>query len=120
MTNYGPKIAVSREGQITIVELLDEEILEEGTINVIADSVFSVVADGTGIKLIISFAQVRHLSSSALGMLIRINKRVEESGGTLKLSHLRKPLLEIFKITRLDRSFDIYNDNNAALRSFNS
>jgi len=114
----GPKIEVSHEGAVTVVELLDEEILEEGTINTIADSLFAVVADNPEIKLLLSFERVRHLSSSALGTLIRLNKRVEESNGMLKICHLRKSLLEIFKITKLNRLFDIYDDKAAALSSF--
>ena len=115
---HGPKIEVSHEGAVTVVELLDEEILEEGTINTVADSLFAVVADNPGIKLLLSFERVRHLSSSALGTLIRLNQRVEKSNGMLKICHLRKSLLEIFKITKLNRLFDIYNDKAAALSSF--
>jgi anti-anti-sigma factor len=114
----GPKIEVSHEGAVTVVELLDEEILEEGTINTVADSLFAVVADNPGIKLLLSFERVRHLSSSALGTLIRLNKRVEKSNGILKICHLRKSLLEIFKITKLNRLFDIYEDKAVALSSF--
>jgi len=114
----GPKIEVSHEGAVTVVELLDEEILEEGTINTIADSLFAVVADDPKIKLLLSFERVRHLSSSALGTLIRLNKRVEENNGILKICHLRKSLLAIFKITKLNRLFDIYDDKAAALSNF--
>ena len=113
-----PKIGVSHEGTVTVVELLDEEILEEGTINTIADSLFAVVADNPEIKLLLSFERVRHLSSSALGTLIRLNKRVEESNGILKICHLRKSLLEIFKITKLNRLFDIKEDEADALAAF--
>ncbi len=115
---HGPKIEVSHEGAVTVVELLDEEILEEGTINTVADSLFAVVADNPGIKLLLSFERVRHLSSSALGTLIRLNQRVEKSNGMLKICHLRKSLLEIFKITKLNRLFDIYEDKTVALSSF--
>ena len=116
----GPKIEVNHEGAVTVVELLDEEILEEGTINIIADSLLAVVADNPRIKLLLNFTRVRLLSSSALGTLIRLNKQVEESNGVLKICHLRKSLLEIFKITKLNRLFDIYEDKATALSNFNN
>jgi anti-anti-sigma factor len=116
----GPKIEVNHEGAVTVAELLDEEILEEGTIDTIADSLSAVVADNPGIKLLLNFTRVRHLSSSALGILIQLNKQVEESNGTLKICHLRKSLLEIFKITKLNRLFDIHEDKVTALNSFNN
>jgi len=118
MINYGPKIEVTQDGAVTIVELLDEEILEEGTIHTIAESLFSVVSERPGIQLLLSFSHVKHLSSSALGTLIRLNKRVEEAQGTLKLCRLRTALQEIFKITKLNRLFEIYDDKATALGSF--
>jgi anti-sigma B factor antagonist len=51
-------------------------------------------------------------------MLIRLNKRVEENGGTLKLCQLRKSLYEIFAITKLDRLFESYDEKNTAISSF--
>jgi len=118
MENHGPRIAIRREGDITIAELLDEEILEESTIEDIAESLFSLVTDHPGIKLVLSFAQVKHLSSSALGTLIRLNKRIEESQGLLKLCSIKPNLYEIFVITKLNRLFDIYETTDLAVSSF--
>ena len=116
--NYGPSLEVRHEGPITVVELLNEEILEEGIINSIADSLFSVLADNPGLNLLVSFAKVRHLSSSALGILIRLNKRMQESGGVLKLCELQKSLHEIFVITKLNRLFEIYDSEETAISAF--
>ncbi len=118
MINNGPSIEVTREGNITVVELLNEEVLEEMTINNIAESLFSLVEENASIKLLLSFKKVKHLSSSALGTLIRLNKRVEENKGTLKLCGLRKGLYDIFVITKLNRLFDIYDDKEEAIASF--
>ena len=118
MENYGPRISVSREGPVTVVHLLDEEILEESTIEDIAEALFSVVEENPGIKLVLSFAQVKHLSSSALGTLIRLNKRVEETHGELKLCDIRESLYEVFVITKLNRLFDICDTQELAMSSF--
>ena len=118
MENSGPSIEVTREGAITVVELLDEEILEEQTIDHIAESLFAVVEENPGAKLLLNFTRVKHLSSSALGTLIRLNKRISESNGQLKLCQLKKSLYEIFVITKLNRLFEIYEAKEKALRSF--
>lgn len=118
MANQAPKIVVSRDGEVTIVELLDEEILEEVTINLVSDSLFSVVMENPGLKLLLCFSRVKHFSSSALGMLIRLNKRVEENGGQLKLCRIQPALYEIFVITKLNKLFDIYQEKNEALGDF--
>jgi len=118
MENQQARVAIKQQGDISIVELQDEEILDEITINEIADSLFSLVSENNPAKIVLSFVQVKHLSSMALGTLIRLNKRVEESGGQLKLCCIAKNLYEIFIITKLNKLFDIYDDEQGALAGF--
>jgi anti-sigma B factor antagonist len=118
MQNYGPRVAVNQNGEVTEVELLDEEILDENTINDVAETLFAVVEDKAPVKLLLSFGRVKHLSSSALGTLIRLNKRIDESKGALKLCSIRASLYEVFVITKLNKLFDIYKDEDTALKSF--
>ncbi|MBN2376089.1 MAG: STAS domain-containing protein [Sedimentisphaerales bacterium] len=117
MTNQA-RIEVRHEGKAKIVELLDEEILDEITISEIAESLFSVLEEGSANQMVLSFARVKHLSSMALGTLIRLNKRAEEHGGKLKLCEIRKNLYEIFEITKLNKLFDIYESRDLAISSF--
>ena len=118
MENEHARVAIKQQGDISMVELLDNEILDEITINEIADTLFALVAENNPAKIVLSFVQVKHLSSMALGTLIRLNKRVDESGGQLKLCGIAKNLYEIFIITKLNKLFDIYDDEQAALASF--
>ena len=69
-------------------------------------------------KLLLNFRNVDHLSSAALGMLITLNKKVKEKHGVLKLSDINRQIFEVFKITRLDRVFDIHESADHALASF--
>ena len=69
-----PKIAIKNEGSISVLELLDEEILDESTISDISESLFSVLEEQISEHMILSFARVKHLSCMALGLLIRLNK----------------------------------------------
>ena len=118
MENYRVRVEVKQEGEVTILVLQDKEILDETTINDIADSLFSVVAEKGPIKMVLSFSRVKHLSSMALGTLIRLNKRVEENGGSLKLCEIAPALYEIFVITKLNKLFDIYERREEAVSSF--
>lgn len=118
MENYGPRIEVTHEAEITTVYLLDEEVLEEYAINEITESLFSVIDDYAPVRMVLSFAKVKHLSSSALGTLIRLSKKIVESKGSLKLCDIRPNLYEIFVITKLNKLFDICDSEEAALKSF--
>ncbi len=120
MADITPRLAISHEKPVTVVELLDEEILEEGTINDIQESLFAVVHDNPGIRLVLSFVRVKHLSSSALGTLIRLNKRIEETKGKLALCEIKPALYEVFVITRLSMLFNIFETRSEAISSLSS
>ena len=117
MDANGPRIEVVQHDGITEVEILDEEILDEIAISKLAETLFSLIEEQEAIRLLLSFSRVRHLSSSALGVLIRIHKRISESGGELRLCCIGATIYEIFKITKLDKVFEIYEDKGEAVRS---
>ena len=113
-----PKIAIKNEGSISVLELLAEEILDESTISDISESLFSILEEQSTEHMILSFIRVKHLSSMALGMLIRLNKKVEERGGLFKLCDIKPSLYEIFRITKLDKLLAIYDTCDQAIDSF--
>lgn len=118
MEEQQPRIEVLQNGEITEVLLLDKDILDEVTISEISDSVLGVVEEKAPVKLLLNFQEVEHLSSSALGALIRINKRIEETQGAFRLSNIQPSLYEIFVITKLNKLFKIFDDAQSARESF--
>jgi anti-sigma B factor antagonist len=53
-----------------------------------------------------------------LGVLIGLLKKVRSGDGVLKLCSLREPIQEIFQVMRLDKIFEIFPEQQAALESF--
>lgn len=111
-------IRVKRADGVAIVEFADRKILEELSIQEIGEELYRLVQGEPGIKLLLNFGNVDHLSSAALGMLITLNKKVKETSGELKLSDIKRQIFEVFKITRLDRMFDIYDTADQAVAKF--
>ena len=111
-------ISIREERGIKIVEFADRKILEELSITEIGDELAVMIAGNKGIKLLVSFKDVEHLSSAALGMLIKLNMQVSEADGQLKLSNITPQIYEVFKITRLNKHFDIYDKAEGALAAF--
>ena len=114
MAGIKPRISVEYAGDATIITFTDEKILEERDIKVLQDSIMSVVEQAKRISLILDFGNVRFLSSAVLGLLIRISKRIYERDGSLRLCNINPKIYEIFKITRLTKTFDIYKDVESA------
>ena len=118
MTDDKPRIEVTQREKVIEVALLDTEILDESTINDISDSLFAVVEEHLPVKMLLNFSQVQHLSSSALGTLVRLNKRIQDTQGEFKLCRIHPSLREIFVITKLNKILDIHDEAATALRSF--
>jgi anti-sigma B factor antagonist len=115
MAAIKPMISVEYAGNATIVRFTDEKILEEKDIKALQGSIMSIIeAASGGINLILDFGHVQYLSSAVLGLLIRISKRIYESEGQLRLCNINPKIYEIFKITRLTKTFDIYENVESA------
>lgn len=117
MDQVKPKISVDYTENAVVATLTDEKILEQADIEALEASIMPLVEQGGGMNLVISFADVKFLTSAVLGLLIRVSKKVYESDGQLKLCSIEPKILEIFKITRLDKVFDIYEDREQALQA---
>ena len=118
MAEAKANLKITKEGDVNMVEFEDRKILDELSITQIGEQLSELVASQPNIRLLLNFKNVEHLSSAALGMLITLEKQVKEERGRLKLSNIRPQIFEVFKITRLNRLFEIHDTVEAALQSF--
>jgi anti-sigma B factor antagonist len=116
MEQLKPRISVYYAQNATVVTLTDEKLLEDDDIKALEESIMPLV-DGSPINLVIDFSNVQFLSSAVLGLLIRISKKISENKGRLKFCSINSKIFDIFKITRLDEIFEIYDDAKKALQS---
>ena len=112
-----PRINLTKQETHVVVELTDPEIACENVIKEIGESLFSLVQANLPVHMILSMTKVQQFGSIALGMLIRLNRRLEARDGSLKLCSLQPSVTDLFRLTRLDRIFEIYKDEAAAVKS---
>ena len=105
-------------GPVTVVEFIDRNILDEANIQAIGDEITGLIDASKTPRVLISFSNVDHLSSAALGTLITINNRVKAKGGQLRLANIDPQIYEVFVITRLNKLFSIHESTDDALKSF--
>ena len=111
-------LKVTTSNGVTVVEFAERKILDELSISEIRDELTKIASEPDTKKLLLSFLNVEHLSSAALGVLITLNKQVAERKGKLRLSDITPQIFEVFKITRLNKLFDIHDTAETALASF--
>lgn len=113
-------LKISEVGDVTVVQFIDRKILDDVQIQEIGQEFNQLVESDGKRQLLLSFASVEFLSSSALGKLISLDKLVKQHNGVLKMSNIRPEIMEVFTITRLNKLFDIKDDISDALSSFKS
>ncbi len=114
-----PHLLIEDYAGVTVVTVTDTALLDAHAIEAFGQEVYQLVDKQNKQKLILDFSNVRFLSSQALGVLLTIKKKCEAIKGRFVLCALREELMKVFKITQLDKLFDFYRDDSAALASFN-
>lgn len=115
MSNGPRRLDIEEVGDVTIARFTDKKILDEGFIQLIGNQLFGLVEDEGRRKIILDFSNVEYLSSAALGKLITMDKKVKAAKGKLRLCSVRPDIYEVFAITKLNKLFDMHDDQEKAL-----
>ncbi|MCH7545961.1 MAG: STAS domain-containing protein [Planctomycetes bacterium] len=118
MSATGSRLRVAEQDGITRIEFVDRNILDEANIQQIGDEISQIIDELESPKLLISFENVDHLSSAALGTLITINNKIRGKDGQLRLANIDPQIYEVFVITKLNKLFEIHDGSEQAIASF--
>ena len=116
--NEYQRLDVNEVGDVTVVRFRDHKIVEDISIQQLGQELFDLVEVDNRDKLLLNFSSVDFLSSAALGKLITLDKKMKAHGGSMKLTNIRPEIYEVFAITKLNRLFDIKDDEADALAVF--
>ncbi len=114
------RLRVSDNEGVTLIEFIDRNILDEANIQAINEEISGEIDKCETPRLLISFSNVDHLSSAALGALITINNKIKEKSGQLHLANIDPQIYEVFVITRLNKLFNIHDTTDEAHAAFAS
>ena len=112
------RLDVNEVGDVTVVRFHDRKIIDDINIQELGQELFRLIEQDGRQKLLLNFSTVDFLSSAALGKLITLDKKVKAHSGAMKLSNIRPEIYEVFAITKLNRLFDIKDDEADALAAF--
>ena len=111
-------IAERTSGDVVILELRGRLVVDEGE-SVLRDHVRSLVTAGHT-SLLIDLGEVSYVDSGGIGTLVQMYKEVTRVGGHFKLLHPSWRSTHVLEITHLTTVFEIYEDEETALRSMTS
>jgi anti-sigma B factor antagonist len=118
MSSTTSHIRVQDQDGIKRIEFVERNILDEANIQQIGEEIGRVVDSQDEPRVLISFTNVDHLSSAALGTLITINNKIRGKDGQLRLAEIDPQIYEVFVITKLNKLFQIFDTSEQALASF--
>lgn len=107
-------LGVSEMDGLTIARIQVREI-EETKIQDLAREFASLVEQVGARTLVVDLGAVGFLTSSSIGVLIAMLKRVRAHGGQMRLCCLQPEIRELFAITQIDRVFEIHATVDEAL-----
>ncbi|MCU0848055.1 MAG: STAS domain-containing protein [Spirochaetes bacterium] len=91
---------------------IDQEVSEE------LESVLQDCLDNKKLNICIDLTNVKHVCSSALGVLVAIKRKIKDNEGDIKLVITNDNLLRLFETTMLDKVFEIYESQRECLATF--
>jgi anti-sigma B factor antagonist len=103
-------------GSITIVDLRGSIDLGEASLTL--RRTIRDLVESARTKIILNLSQVNYMDSAGVGELAGAYVPVKSKGGELKFLNPTKKVHDMLKITQLDKVFEVYIDEQTAIRSF--
>ena len=103
---------------VLVVSFTDAKILDEARIQQIGKELMDLAATAANKKMVLDFQGVQFMSSAMIGKLVLLNKKSKADQIQLRLCQISPNVLEVFKITRLNKVFTIESDLQSAVKSF--
>lgn len=114
-----------KQGIMKVNKIIKEDILVleiEGEIDALnSRKLEEIIKDSISegiVKIVIDMSKLIFINSIGLALLTDMIKILRDSNGDLKFANLHPNIEKIFKLTGLERYFDIYSSLNEAIESF--
>jgi anti-sigma B factor antagonist len=117
--NTTNSFTVQQVEKYTVIEFRNPSLMDPIELEAIGQSLYRLVDQEDRRKVVLDFERVQYLSSQAIGIVLTMNKKL----GALKNSKLvlcgvGPKLMELLKITRLDRLLTIKPSQREAVKVF--
>ena len=113
-----PIDSYAKDGILTI-RMLDERLVDPEQLKRNFEDLYALVGKSDEQQVVLDFSAVKFMASAMLGKLVALQKKCQEYKAKLKLCSVAPDILEVFKITKLHKVFDIQADDVTARKSFN-
>lgn len=111
-----PSIMTAEINHNTIVVRVHKIQIDEGNILLFEEELFCSARTNSPLSLVLDLEQVTFLSSSALSSLVRLRLECMDRKQMVVLVGLSHNVKEVFRITKLNKSFESFVDIASAMQ----
>ena len=111
-----PCIMTAEINHNTIVVRVHTMQIDEGNILLFEDELFCTARTNSPLSLVLDLEQVTFLSSSSLSSLVRLRLECMDRKQRIVLVGLSHNVKEVFRITKLNKSFESFVDIASAMQ----
>lgn len=115
MAEQQSSLKVEELDGVTRVGFRDASILDVLTIQKIGRELYMLVEEQNRKRVVLDFADVRFLSSQALGVLVTLRRKADKASATVYLAAVRPELKKVFEITNLHKMFKFFPSGDDAV-----
>jgi anti-sigma B factor antagonist len=109
---------VQQIGDNTIVEFTSSSLMDPIELEQIAQELYKLIDEQDKRRIILDFEKVQYLSSQAIGILLAMQKKLSAlKKSNLILCGVGARLMELLRITRLDKVLTIKPSQKEAMKS---
>ena len=109
------EITVRRESRLVIVDMVGE--IDVNAVARIRDT-FGDLTKAASPQILVNLSGATYIDSSGLGILMAARREALKGGGRLALCGMSKDVRMVLELTRLNKFFEIYDDEAAARARF--
>ena len=108
-------ITLSEHGDVLVVSFKMRLLNDEENIEQLGQELFSLVEQANWLKLVLDLTSVEYLTSSVLGKLITLHRKLHRSQGKMVLFGLSEGVDAILRTSKLLTYFSIAENREAAI-----
>jgi anti-sigma B factor antagonist len=103
-----------KEGNVVIIKVLDKR-LDAQAANGFKDKLSGYISSGSRL-IVLNMSEVDFVDSSGLGAMVSVLKSLGEKG-RLAICGITDPVMRLFKLTRMNKVFSIFEEESEAIRA---
>lgn len=113
-----PLVKAEPKGEILVIAIDMVRLVDQAVIDQCYREIAEHLDKTDQGHVLLHFGRVAFMSSAALGMLVRLNKKCKEYKVSLRLCGISAEIGEVFAITGLNKVFSIHADAADAMEAF--